>query len=540
MRVSRRALLRSAAAGYAGGRLLTGLAPFSSARAEAPPAGPAWLKDVFRELHIDAHFGQVENPYANFDAEQSAEILKNARFQMVSYFASCGAGYSYYPTGIGVPHPSLKRDFTGEMTKALKKRGIRVLPYVSVGPDRRFHQEHPDWISVRDPSKPTPETRNGAAQMCINSPWVDEAHIPQLKEIVSLYDVDGFFLDSLLGKFTRGPCYCKYCRAAFAREVGGEIPVSDSDPNVFAVHRWLSGNVARYADRVTSALAAVKPDLAFVFTHVWVSRNPVKPPASVTQLVWEPAPPYPGVHSLDFSMEARYLSTQPGIVNWSCMATRGNGWGDYSLRDPAAFQHEAAVLLASSGRPYLSDDSYPSGNPDAAVYQVYGDVNRRTEELEAIVKGAAPVKDIAVLLSAHSIWSSLPLVPPREWLGGPSSPAGCRRPHRAGGDPRAFRHPEQREPCPGPGRIQSADPRGPVHPRRRRVRSDPPLRARRRRVDCHRRDGNQGRAQQAAEPISPSPTCWASSIAARLRSGARFCGPARRWRPSASRGWMYK
>ena len=423
MWVSRRALLRSAAAGYAGGRLLTGLAPISSARAEAPPAGPAWLKDVFRELHIDAHFGQVENPYADFRAEETAEILKNARFQMVSYFASCGAGYSYYPTGIGVPHPSLKRDFTGEMTKALKKRGIRVLPYVSVGPDRRFHQEHPDWISVRDPSKPTPETRNGAAQMCINSPWVDEAHIPQLKEIVSLYDVDGFFLDSLLGKFTRGPCYCKYCRAAFAREVGGEIPVSDSDPNVFAVHRWLSGNVARYADRVTAALAAVKPDLAFVFTHVWVSRNPVKPPASVTQLVWEPAPPYPGVHSLDFSMEARYLSTQPGIVNWSCMATRGNGWGDYSLRDPAAFQHEAAVLLASSGRPYLSDDSYPSGNPDAAVYQVYGDVNRRTEELEATVKGAAPVKDIAVLLSAHSIWSSLPLVPPREWLGGPSSPA---------------------------------------------------------------------------------------------------------------------
>jgi len=133
-------------------------------------------------------------------------------------------------------------------------------------------------------------------------------------------------------------------------------------------------------------------------------------------------PPYPGVHSLDFSLEARYLSTQTGIANWSCMATRGNGWGDYSLRDPAAFVHEAAVLLAGGGRPYLADDSYPSGNPDAAVYQVYRDVNRRTEELEPLLKGCVPVKDLAILLSADSIWSNLPLVPTREWMSGPSSP----------------------------------------------------------------------------------------------------------------------
>jgi hypothetical protein len=65
--------------------------------------------------------------YEGFDAESAARILNTARFQMVSCFASCGAGYSYYPTNIGVRHPALTRDFTGEMTAALKKRGIRVL-----------------------------------------------------------------------------------------------------------------------------------------------------------------------------------------------------------------------------------------------------------------------------------------------------------------------------------------------------------------------------------------------------------------------------
>jgi len=160
-----------------------------------------------------------------------------------------------------------------------------------------------------------------------------------------------------------------------------------------------------------------------VFTHIWVSRNPVKPPACVKQLVWEPAPPYPGVLSLDFSLEGRYLSTQSGIENWSCMATRGNGWGDYSLRDPIAFQHEAATLLAHGGRPYLSDDNYPSGNPDPAVYRVYSGVNQRTRQLESIVQGCEPVRDVAILLSAKSIWAKLPLTPPRDWMSGPASPA---------------------------------------------------------------------------------------------------------------------
>src|SRR5581483_9139026 len=52
-----------------------------------------------------------------------------------------------------------------------------------------------------------------------------------------------------------------------------------------------------------------------------------------------------------------------------------------------------------------------------------GDVNKRTRALEAIVKGCAPVRDVAVLLSANSIWAKLPLTPPRDWMQQPSSPA---------------------------------------------------------------------------------------------------------------------
>lgn len=415
MALTRRQLLANAAGACIAARVWP---------ARAATTEDAWLRDIFRELHIDAHFGQIPQPYEDFAAESAAGILKDAGFQMVSYFAVCNAGYSYYPTKIGVTHPGLKRDFTGEMTAALKKRGIRVLAYVSAGPDRHNYQEHPDWVRASSP--PAVANRGGAAQMCLNSPWVEQVHIPQLQELVARYDVDGFFLDNLIGKFLRGACYCRYCRDSF----GAKIPTSDTDPKLFAYYQFMSRSGARYAERVIPALQKTKPSLAFVLNHIWVTRNPVKPPAAVTQLVWEPAPPYTGVLSLDFSYEARYLASQPGIANWSCMTTRGNGWGDYSLRDTATFQHEAAVLLASGGRPYFGDDSYPSGNPDPAVYKVYGEVNLGTVQLEPFIKGCVPIKDIAVLLSADSIWSRLPLNPPRDWMGSPSSP-GTAGAHKA-------------------------------------------------------------------------------------------------------------
>ena len=91
--------------------------------------------------------------------------------------------------------------------------------------------------------------------MCTNSPWVEEAHIPQLQEIVDLYDVDGFFLDAVLGKFVARRLHLQVVPRSF----GGEIPTSDTDPKVFEHHRLLSRSGARYADQVTGAL---KPGLA--------------------------------------------------------------------------------------------------------------------------------------------------------------------------------------------------------------------------------------------------------------------------------------
>jgi len=389
-------------------------------------ASVGWFGDIYRQLHIDAHFGGFRNIYEDFDAEAAARAFEKAGVQMVSYFAKCWAGYSYYPTKIGTPHPGLTRDFTGEMTAALKKRGIRCIIYFMLGMERRVHKDHPEWIRNTDPTHTVSKEGAGAdeAMMCFRSPYVDEVGLPQMKEIIELYDPDGFFVDIVMQQFLQWNCYCRYCRKSFAEEVGGEMPVKDADPKAFAYRKWSNAHMEAFMEKVYSSLAEVKPDITIINNYAWMTRYPVTPPPYVHHITWDTPVPKVGLFPLNFSLEARYASTIPAIT-WSCMNTRGNTWGEYSLREPEAFMSECAVLLASCGRTYLSDIPYPHGNPDPAVMEIYGAVNERTRALELFLDGCEPVKDTAVLHSADSVWSKAPMKPTPTWLPGPAYHSVC-------------------------------------------------------------------------------------------------------------------
>jgi len=168
-------------------------------------------------------------------------------------------------------------------------------------------------------------------------------------------------------------------------------------------------------EKIYLELSSVKPDIAFIFNFTWMAAYPVTPPLYMPHITWDTPTPQVGNYSLNFSIESRYLNTLPDVP-FSCMNTRGNNWGDYALREPEAFQHECAILLAACGGNYLSDIPYPSGNPDLPVYEAFGAVNRRYKILEPILSGSAPVKEAAVLHSADTVWSKAPMKPHPEWV----------------------------------------------------------------------------------------------------------------------------
>ena len=384
---TRRSFIKDTSAAAATVAFFSSILPVFPSEVEAQERMDNWFNNIYRQLHLDAHLGGFEEIYRNFDADAAAKIFEEIGVQMVSYMAQDGP--SYYPTKIGNMHPGLDRDFVGEFTRALKKRGIKTIVYFAY-----------------------------SLESCHNGPWVDEVYIPQMKEIIELYDVDGFFPDGVTQPYMMKNCHCDICRKLFDKEVGGEIPSNDSDPKAFAYRKWSVMHMAAFVDKVYCALSAIKPEIALLNNYMWELRTPITPPRYVKHICLDPPVLTVGLYSFNFSYESRYLSTLNDIlpdITWSLMNVSSRHWGDYELRETEAFMQECATVLAGCGRTYLSYNPYPSGNPAPALMEAFGEVNKRTMQLEPFIKGCKPVKDVAVLNSADTVWSKAPMIPHGTW-----------------------------------------------------------------------------------------------------------------------------
>ena len=191
--ITRRDFIKDASAAAACTAFTAGIRPFPPAFAEAQENIRGWYKDIYRQLHMDQSFWNFKEVYRGFNAETAAQLIDGAGVQMFSYCAK--SLYSHYPTKIGTPHPGLAGDYFGEFTGELKKRGIKCIAYFHLPSERKHQKEHPDWVVNRDPNVLTAEGASDRQQvgMCLNSPYVDKVAIPQMKEILALYDIDGFF-----------------------------------------------------------------------------------------------------------------------------------------------------------------------------------------------------------------------------------------------------------------------------------------------------------------------------------------------------------
>lgn len=374
-----------------------------------------WIRGTMRELLVANHMPPGwENVWSKFDAEAAARMFADAGVQKVCYVAKDAYGFSYYPTKYGVTHPHLSRDEVGEFTAALKRRGIRCIPYFYPGVDRIHYKTHPEWRF----SDPKATATDQYATMCFNSPYLEEAALPQIRELASLYDIDGVFLDIITQPYLEWNCTCSFCREKYAREVGGEIPKDEKDPAAFGYRKWLNRSMEALFERFYNDLTSIKKNIIIEYNLGWRFAYPVNPPDYVPFITMDTPTPDMGLYSWNFSLEARYLSNLKGTA-FSCMNTRMGSWGDFSLREQDALMEECAIMLAGGGKTYLADLPYPTGRFEQAVYDIFGAVNRRTESLEPFLKGCRPVTDVAVLHSADTIWSKSPLKPWTEWRGGP-------------------------------------------------------------------------------------------------------------------------
>ena len=350
-----------------------------------------WYSDVFRKMHFDLHTpGGVEQIATKFDGAQFARSLKEAHVEAVCFFSKCAYGWSYYPTEVGVTHPHLKRDLTGEALEACHREGIRFIAYYCIEilcPPQV--EAHPEWLTQKADGEPIGDA--GRVLACMNGPARHELFFPQLREIVGTYPVDGVFFDGYPA--LHHVCHCENCQELF----GKEVPNDASHANWRDYLAWQRGRLHALCNESADVIHGARPGTLLGINWLACNRYVEPPPPRIDYLTAD----YPVSDNCA-------LGTSYQLAGWSWRdipcdvmnARMLHWWSDWTCRPAAALKTEFAACIARCGRTFLGDVlPLDTAMPDPDVLALAKDGFQFVQEREHLAKDATPVADVAIVIS---------------------------------------------------------------------------------------------------------------------------------------------
>ena len=355
------------------------------------PSAAELVSGRLRQIHLDFHTApEIPDVGAGFDADVFGDTLVEARVNWVTLFGKCHHGMSYYPTKVGVVHPSLKFDLMGAQIEACKSRGIAAPVYLSVRVDQHIGLTRPDLICRLEDGRLWGPNAHETTwyQVCMNNTEYVDYLAAQTEEVLRDYDADGLFYDMCYYPPDPG-CFCEKCLARLER--------SGHSRDDKAAHRQQSYDIMReYSTRLAKLCKQLRPN-ATTFFNPRVSASVHRELDVLTQLeieslttgLW-------GYHF--FPTMARLVRTYPRPIQ-GMTARFHKSWADFGgLKTVPQLDYEAATILAAGGVVNIGDQLHPRGTLDKGAYQVIGETFAKVEALEPVCLGAEPLADIAVLL----------------------------------------------------------------------------------------------------------------------------------------------
>lgn len=351
----------------------------------------------FRQVHLDFHTSPlIPDVGIDFDPEEFAKTLKEAYVNSVTVFAKCHHGMSYYPTKVGVPHPSLKRDLLGEMIEACHREGIRVCAYISVVWDEYSASNHGDWLQVNKDGtlagRP-PFGDRGWRFLCMNSPYVDYVSA-QTEEVIRNYDIDGVFFDIVMQTYPG--CVCNHCIKSMKA-----LRLNPEDDKDLFKHSLMIGR--NFMARMDKLIKSLKPDISIFYnSRLRLESNDefgMRPELDYFTHFEIESLPSGGWGYNHFPLFVRYYQ----ILGKDLLGMTGRfhkSWADFGgFKNEPALEYECFTMLSLGAKCSIGDQLHPRGRLDKTVYNLIGSVYKRVAEREEWCKNAKPLSDIGVLIS---------------------------------------------------------------------------------------------------------------------------------------------
>ncbi len=354
------------------------------------------------------HFFQKLDPAAI--VEQVAASGTN----VLLVHAKCNQGNCYYNTKVGHKHSDLgDRDLMAETSAACRKRGLTILYYVQLSRDRRSFQ-HPERRAIDSQGRPVVKAsdnpllpaREEAPVVCMNGP-----HRQFIKDILAElsrgYDFDGFWLDCFNWWGKVNPCLCAFCKAAYKRDTGAEIPTKHlyTTPEGKRYIAWRRHLNTRILEDVIGTVRAINPKLTV--THNAAGENPWSE--------WEFCDGDDYVsHEYHFSEGYAQLSLLcqrnrslkarvPFEIEIWRFANRHGGQRHsmraYEVRGPEVLLAEMASVSANGGFPQYYDEVRPDGTLEPRSLRMLAPAFREVAARQPWCGVGEPVPYAAVLWS---------------------------------------------------------------------------------------------------------------------------------------------
>ncbi len=301
-------------------------------------------------------------------------------------------GISSYPTTVGTPAPGILKDPLRMYRDVTAKHKIPLYVHYSGILDEQAVKLHPEWANIN--AKGEKDRSNTS----LFSDYSDKLMIPQFKELISKYKIDGAWVDG--DCWAAQPDYSPEAIAAFKKETGiANIPKSWQDEGYHEFMDFNRRKFRNYVAHYVDELHKFNPDFLITSNWAYSSMMPEKVDTNVDFLSGDMAT---RSYVSNAALEARCLAPQGkpwDLMAWGFTHDGPTGMGSY--KSALQLEQEAAHVLSMGGGFQIY---YPQ-NYDASIktWQVktMAELSKFCRDRQAFTEGAKAVPQIAVLHSTE-------------------------------------------------------------------------------------------------------------------------------------------
>ncbi len=386
-------------------------APFVSPAQTAKPR--LRREDCFLGFHFDLHPNLHDTALGRDVSDAMVQhFLAQTRPDYVQYDYKGHVGYVGYPSKVSTSASNVK-DSLEIWRRVTARNGVALFFHFSGVLDGLAVADHPEWARVDAAGRRDPQ------QTSTFGPYVDERMIPQLKEAIQNYGVDGVWVDGEC--WGTKPDYSPAAARTWRETSGMEaLPKGPADPGWQQFLEFQREQFRKYVKHYADALHGFRPGFQIASNWLYTTYVPERPQLPVDFLSGD----YLGNASISTArLEARYL--QSVGKPWDLMAWgfQSGGAAGTSHKSSRQIQQEASVVLAQGGGFQVYYQPTRAGKLDDRLVTVMAKVAGFCRARQALSHKSETIPQIGLVFSKESLYEYTPPPVSQARAGAPTQPA---------------------------------------------------------------------------------------------------------------------